>query len=161
MTSLYDLDQEFKKLLYKDELTDDDLIAIDNVKGLIEDKIVSYACVIQEMKSKRMGTICAINDANDKLTRICQNIEKLEKRVTDYMITNGVSKIDKHPLFDVKIQKNRTSVDDYNHDEIPEEYWKKKEMLTVDKTKIKEDIENLGLIIPGVRLVNKLVLKIG
>ena len=161
MTSLYNLDQEYKKLLYKDELTDDDLIAIENLNGLIEDKIVSYACVIQELKEKYEATFMAIELANKKLSRIGKNIEKLEERVTNYFVANGIRKIDKHPLFDVSIQKNRASVDDYKRDEIPIEYWRKKEMMIIDKTKIKEDIENLGVVIPGARLVNKLILKIG
>jgi regulator of replication initiation timing len=161
MTSLFGLDQQFKKLLLQDELTNDDLVAIDNLNGLIEDKIVGYACIIQEMKDKYEATYNAILNANNKLNRISKNIEKLEKRVMEYLTENGIAKIDKHPLFDVYIKKNRTSVDDYNHSEIPEKYWKKKETLAIDKTKIKEDIENLGLIIPGARLINKLILKIG
>jgi hypothetical protein len=35
-----------------------------------------------------------------------------------------------------------------------------KETLSLDKKRIKEDIEQNGLVIPGVRLVRKIVLKI-
>ena len=161
MTSLYDLDSKYKALLYKEELTDADLAEIDSLSGLIEDKIVAYACVIQELKAKQMATLHAITHANDKLHRIMTNLEKIEKRVTDYFIANNMTHVDKHPLFDVRLRKNPISVDDYNRAEIPSEYWSKKEMLTVNKTKIREDIENLGLVIPGARLVNKLTLKIG
>lgn len=161
MTSLYDLDQQYKQLLYKEELTDDDLAEIDNVSGLIEDKVIAYACVIEELKAKMAMTEHAIDMANDKLDRIGNNVEKLEKRITDYLVNNGITKIDKHPVFDVKIQQNRSSVDVHNQDEIPVEYWKTNEVKVLNKTKIKEDIENLGLVIPGVRLTKKMVLKIG
>jgi len=160
MTSLYDLDQEFKKLVYQDELTDDDLIAIDKLHGLIEDKIVSYACVIRELKGKQAETEKAIIDATVKLKRISDKIEKLEIRIQQYMTANGIRKIDKHPLFDVTVHTNRSSVDDYSREEIPSQYWKKKEMLSLDKEKIKSEIE-MGVLIPGARLINKIAVKIG
>lgn len=161
MTSLYELDQYYKKLLFKEELTDDDLAEIEHAAGLIEDKIISYACVIEELKAKRSMTENAIDMANEKLDRISTNIDKLEKRITEVLINNGISKIDKHPLFDVKIKQNRASVDVQNQDEIPVEYWKTNQVRVLDKTKIREDIENLGLVIPGVKLTKKMVLKIG
>lgn len=161
MTSLYELDNRYKKLVYKDELTDDDLAEIDNLGGLIEDKIVAYACVINEFKDKLDASERAMQMVCDKQERIGNTIEKLEKRVADYLVNNGITKIDKHPIFDVKLQKNRTSVDVYNRDQVPAEYWKTNEVMVLDKGKIKEDIENLGLVIPGAKLINKLVLKIG
>lgn len=161
MTSLYNLSQEYQKLLYKDEFTDDDMLAIDNMNGLLEDKIVSCACVIRELKSKKVAVDDAIKIAKDKGDRIQANLDKLEKRVLDTLKENNIQKVDKHPLFDVFLQKNRTSVDDYDQSLIPAEYWNIKESYVLDKIKIKEDIENLGVILPGVRLINKVVLKIG
>ncbi len=161
MTSLYDLNQEYQKLLTKDEFTDADMAAIDNMHGLIEDKVVSCACVIRELKAKKLATDEAIKLAKDKSDRIQANINKLEHRVLTTLKENQIERIDKHPLFDVTLQTNRASVDDYDHSVIPAEYWKLKETYTLDKIKVKEDIEELGLVLPGVRLINKVVLKIG
>lgn len=160
MSSLYNLTAEYQNLLAKDEYSDLDLMELDKLYENIEDRIVYYAGVIQELRGKLAATSVAIQLAQEKKRRIEANIGRLEQYVTASMIANGLVCVDKSPLFDVKVKNNPVSVDDFEPQAIPEEYWIKKEELHLDKKKVKEDIENLGLVIPGVRLQRKVSLSI-
>lgn len=160
MSSLYNLTAEYQALLGKDEYSDLDLMELDKLHGDIEDRVVYYAKVIKELDGKLAMTENAIRDAQEKKKRIIANIERLEQYVTAAMISNNLAKVDKCPLFDVKIRNNPPSVDDYDTTVIPEEYWVHKDVMSLDKKKVKEDIENLGLVIPGVQLVRKVSLLI-
>lgn len=160
MSSLYNLSAEYQALLAKDEYTDLDLMELDKLHANIEDRVVHYAGVIQELESKLAATKVAITNATDKKRRIEANIARLEEYVTAAMIANSLTCIDKSPLFDVKVRNNSPSVDDYQREVIPAEYWVTKYELQLDKNKIKDDIVNLGLVIPGVKLVRKVSLQI-
>lgn len=159
MTSLWQLSNDYQRLLMKDEFTSEDLAAIDAQHGFLEDKAISCACVINELKSKLFLTQEAIKIAEDKKHRIQANIDSLEEYVLDSLVKNNIEIIDKHPLFDVRVRYNRAAVEDYEPQEIPSEYWIKKESISLDKKHIKEDISN-GVVVPGARLVKKAVLKI-
>lgn len=159
MTSLYNLSQEYQKFLSMDEFEEADLIALDFLQGAIEDKVVNCACVLQELKGKQAHTEAAIKIAQYKSERLQHNIDRLETYVLESLINNKIDKVDKHPLFDVKVQTNRISVDDFEKDKIPEKYWTKKETLTLNRTKVREDIEQ-EIEVPGARLIRKKVLKI-
>lgn len=160
MTSLYHLSQEYQKLLSQDEFEDEDMLALDNIHMAIEDKVINCACILQELKGKQANTDAAIKIAKYKSERLKHNIDRLETYVLESLINNKIDKVDKHPLFDIKVQTNRVAVDDYDQTKIPEKYWTKKETFTIDKIKIKEDIESLNIEIPGARLIRKKVLKI-
>lgn len=160
MSSLYNLTAEYQALLAKDEYTDLDMMELDKLHDNIEDRIVHYAGVIQELRGKLGLTQMAIQSAQDKKRRIESNISRLEEYITATMVSNNLTCIDKSPLFDVKVRRNPASVDDYEPNEIPEEYWVQKTEMHLDKKKVKDDIENLGLIIPGVRLQRKVSLQI-
>ena len=160
MTSLYNLTAEYQELLRKEEMTDDDIKAIEEKFASIEDKGVQYAFVIKELEGKLSVTKDAIAMAQAKRDRIEANIEKLKSHLVYNMQHNKIDVIDRCPLFDIKLRHNAPSVEDYDVDAIPVEYFNKKETLSLDKKRVKEDIENLGLIIPGVRLVRKVSLQI-
>jgi chromosome segregation ATPase len=160
MSNLYNLTAEYQRLIAQDEYTEADLIALDGLHQTIEDRAIHYAYVIKELSMKLAGTQEAINDARAKKDKLEKNIAKIEQYILDTMVNNKMDKIDKCPYFDIKVRHNPVSVDDYDHDTLPSEYWVKKESVMVDKKKIKDDIENLGLVIPGARLVRKVSLQI-
>lgn len=159
MTSLWQLSNDYQSLLDKDEFLPEDLERIDNLHGLIEDKAISCAFVISELKSKLFLTNEAIKIAEDKRKRLESNIHYLEKYVLESLVKNKIDKIDKHPLFDINVRYNRASVEDYEPYNIPQEYWIRKESIALDKKRIKDDIDN-GVIVPGARLIKKATLKI-
>ncbi|HLX52374.1 MAG TPA: siphovirus Gp157 family protein, partial [Aquella sp.] len=55
------------------------------------------------------------------------------------------------PNFVVKLKKCPVSVDVFNEQELPNEYKKSKEVISIDKMKIKEEIQ-AGVVIPGAQL---------
>lgn len=160
MTSLYNLTAEYQELLRKEELTDADLKAIDEKFADIEDKGVQYAFVIKEMEAKLALTEDMIKMAQAKKKRLEGNLDRVKANLVYNMVCNKIEHIDRCPLFDIKIRHNAPAVEDYDPDAIPVEYFNKKETLTLDKKRVKEDIENLGLVIPGVRLVRGISLQI-
>ncbi len=160
MSSLYNMTAEYQALLAKEDFNDIDLIELDKLHDNIEDRIVYYGGVIQEMKAKLAATQMAIQIASEKRKRIEGCINRLEEYVIASMIHNKITSVEKSPLFDIKVRHNPVSVDDYEPKCIPQEYWITKQELQLDKKKVKEDIENLGLVIPGVRLQRKVSLSI-
>lgn len=159
MPSLYNLSAEYQKLLEKEEYTAVDLMEIDKLHDTIQDRIVYYANIIQDLRADLAGVKSAIESAVDKKQRIQTNINRLEEYITATMISSNITLVDNSPFFDVKMRNNPVSVDDYAPTEIPEKYWVKKEEFQLDKNKVKEDIES-GVEIPGVRLQRKVSLQI-
>lgn len=160
MTSLYALTADYQRLFAKEELDENDLASLDALHKTIEDRAIYYAMCISELKGKAMASKEAIKVGQDKLARLNSKITQLEAYVLDTLVHNAIELIDKHPLFDIKVKVNPVSVEAYETELIPTDYWIKKEEFTLDKKKVKDDIENLGLVIPGVRLTRKIVLKI-
>jgi len=160
MTNLYNLTTEYQRLLAQDDYSDDDLKSLDSLHKTIEDRAVHYAYIIKELEGKLSATQDAIKTASEKKQRLQKNIERLEAYILDGLKVANIDFIDKDPMFDIKVKSNPPSVDDYEPTDIPIEYFVKKETLSLDKKKVKEDIENLGLVIPGVRLVRKVSLQI-
>lgn len=159
MTSLYNLTKEYRELLSKEELTDEDILAISSRQGEIEDKVIQCAYVIRELEADVAHCESAIKIAQGKKKRLANNLERLEEYVLDAMQNNNLTMVDKEPLFDVKIKTNPASVDDYEPVDIPKEYWVHTTKVSLDRNKVKDDIKN-GVVIPGARLINKKVLKI-
>lgn len=161
MTSLYQLSADYQRLINQDELGDNELALLDQLHTTIEDRVIHYAMAINELKGKFAATKEAVKIAQDKARRLDNNILRIEKYVLETLINNGIEKIDKHPAFDITIRLNPVAVDDYDPQQIPMEYWVKKEVLSLDKKRVKEDIENLGLVIPGAKLTRNVSLRIG
>jgi hypothetical protein len=161
MTSLYQLTAEYQRLINQDELDADALVALDTLHTNIEDRIIYKAMAINELKGKLAATNEFIKIAEAKEMRLITNIMRLEQYVLDTMVSNAIEKIDKHPAFDVSVKLNPVAVQAYDQDAIPDEYWVKKEEFSLDKKKIKDDITNLGLVIPGANLTRKVSLRIG
>ena len=160
MTSLYNMTAEYQQLLSKDEFTDLDMMEIDKLHNNIEDRIIYYGGIIQDLKAKLFSTQLAIQTATDKKNKIQTNINRIEEYIIANMFSSDLSCVDKSPYFDIKLRNNPISVDAYEPTSIPQEYWIKKEEYQLDKKKVKEDIENLGLVIPGVKLQRKVSLQI-
>ncbi len=160
MSSLYNLSAEYQALLNKDEVTDLDLLELDKLHSDIEDRVVYYAGLIQELEGKVASTKVAITNATEKKRRIEANIARLEEYVTATMISSNITKVDKSPYFDVKVRHNPPSVEVEQQEEIPAEYFSHVTEIRLDKKRVKEDIENLGLVIPGVKLIRKVSLQI-
>src|SRR5258708_1644834 len=142
MSSLYHLNKEYRLLLSKDEYDDNDMAQLDDLHDQIEDKAVQCAYVIKELEGQLAMTDAAIKGAQDKKKRLENNVHSLKEYVLHTMMMNHIEKIDKDPLFDIKVRHNPPSVDDFDPAAIPVEYWVKKELVTLDKKKVKEDIES-------------------
>lgn len=160
MSSLYGLTAEYQALLAKEEFTLVDLMELDKLHDNIEDRVVHYASVIKELEAKLAATKIVIQDATEKKRRIEANIERLEEYVTAAMVTSNLTKVDKSPMFDVTVRNNPPSVMVEQEEEIPREYFSHVTQITLDKKRVKEDIEKLGVVIPGVKLVRKISLQI-
>lgn len=160
MSSLYSMTVDYQQLLNKEELDNDDLQKLDALHDSIEDRIVNKAYLRQHLQGLLNATKEAISTAQEKAKRLAANIEKIDNYVLDAMVANNIDKVDKSPMFDVIKRTNPVSVSIEEIEAIPDEYFNKTETLSLDKKRVKEDIENLGLVIPGVKLVRKISLQI-
>lgn len=93
----------------------------------------------------------AIAKAKLELQRREERLDKIMKPFQDYLITNmarqGITEIS-CPEFVIKLKKCPWSTEIINEEFIPEKYKKHKDVVTLDRLKIKEDIL-AGVDIPG------------
>ena len=144
MTTLYELTQDFKKAQIELEELDDAQCAIDTLEALkmpLEEKALNVAKVIRNMD----GDIDAIKDAIKQMQARVKSLENKRDSVTRYLKDNmeaaGISKLS-CPYFELAIVKNPAKVVILDDEAVPDEYKKVKEVVTVDKTAIKQVLKD-------------------
>lgn len=147
MSSLYELKNEYLQL--KEMLEDDSIdeqVILDTMEGIdyeIEIKADNYARIIQELKGQIGMIESEIIRLKDKRNKLIDNIEKLEDNLQKAMVETGKTKF-KTDLFSFSIQKHGGFIPvvlDKDIDNIPKKYIKTKELRTINKDAIREDLE--------------------
>jgi hypothetical protein len=156
MSALYVIAQAFRA--DADKLADLDLdpqTLIDTIEGMsgdLETKVQNTLFVSRNLES----TADAIDAAAAAMTARSKAIKAraiaLKKGVFDAMLFTGVTKIE-GPYFRLTIQNNPPSVDVFEIDTVPEEYFTQPPTppKVLDKTAIKNAIKG-GAEVPGAKL---------
>lgn len=164
MTALYQLSQNYYQAL--DYLTDpendiDTQTTLDTLEGLdgeIDDKIISVAKMIVMLDHDAEG----IKAVAKKQAERAKALEQKASWLRDYL-KNNMLRIDhlkvENSEISVKLANTPPAVKVVDESLIPEEFWRTKTELTVDKAGIKEVI-NSGNHVPGVELVSSYSVRI-
>ena len=154
--NLFEISNEYQAVLSETfdhetgEVNETSLAKLDELTEKIEDKGVAVASFIKNLDAERK----AVEDAKKAMAEREKSLERRAEWLTNYLQTNmercGINEI-KSPYFIVKIKKCPLSVDIQDEKLLPNDYKKVKEITTIDKLKIKDELL-CGVIIPGARL---------
>jgi Gp157 protein len=150
---LYEIAKEYEQII--NELYDDEgnenpqaLAKLEANEIAMEKKAIAIASWIKNMIAEKEAIAEAKRNMYERERSLSKRIDNWKQYIKENMERRGISEI-KCPYFILKIKKNPQSVDDYNFDEIPNEY--KKVSVELDKAKLRLEMMN-GVIIPGARL---------
>lgn len=115
----------------------------------LEEKAQGYEMVARNFEASIPAIDNEIKRLQDMKKAKQARADALRKRVKDTMLTLGIQKIT-CPLFELRIQKNPASVEVYEEDLVPKEYWKTPAPV-IDKTAIKDALK-AGIDVQGARL---------
>lgn len=153
--SLYSINPDFLALLSKDEFDDADMQRLNALSDNERNTIISIAGYIKNIEAEANAIDEAVKNMQARSKALRSKIEFFSYVIKTKMEVLHTDCIDDSPYYQVKLHKNKSRVDIYDEERIPEEYWKVKETKTVSKEKIADDIINLGLVIPGANLVQE------
>lgn len=153
---LYEIANEYQDILEQSfdqetgEVNETALSKLDEIAVQLQDKGIAVASYIKNIDAERK----AIEDAKKAMAEREKKLDKEIDYLTQYLQFNmencGITEI-KSPHFVIKLKKCPLSTDIIDESLIPDEYKKVKEVVSLDKMKIKEEIL-AGVIIPGASL---------
>lgn len=156
MTSLYKMTMQYcdawQQMENMDEL--DELSISDTLESLeipIKEKIINTAYYIKDIESDIEELNRAISDLNERKNKLNNRAENLKNYIKNSMYHVHINEV-KSPLFDVKLRNNPGKINIIDESIIPDEFFNVKELISIDKNKIKERIK-LGEEIPGAELI--------
>lgn len=153
---LFEISGEYQHLLDNlcdpetGEISEQTLVKLDEVGQELDKKCIAVASYIKNIDAERK----AIEEAKRAMAAREAAMDKVVTNLTNYLQTNmertGKTEVS-CPYFAIKIKKCPVSVDVLDEEAVPSEYKKRKEIISVDKMKLREELTN-GVIIPGVAL---------
>jgi hypothetical protein len=153
MTKLYELTTEYEAAFANmvdaetGEVNDLALALLDGLQDDINEKGLAVAAYIRNHDAD----VDALKAEEQRLAGRRKQLESrmswLRSYLLDNMVRCGISEI-KSPYFTIKTKKCPPSVRVMNDADIPQQYIRVKEEVSVDKAKIKQDICN-GVEVPG------------
>lgn len=155
MATLYELTGQYQFLLSLAEDPDTDPQVLDDsleaLSGEIEDKADGYAKVITELKVQRDALKAEKDRIDGRIKSLDKNIDRMNESLKTSMIYTGKTKF-KTSLFSFSVQKNPVHVviDEAYMENIPERYIIRKELQSVDKKQILEDLKNGSVDLDGI-----------
>jgi predicted transcriptional regulator len=161
---LYEIANQYQEVLSEicneetGEINETALVRLEEVKDSIKEKGIAVASFIENIEAEEK----AIDAAIDKMERRKKQLANQSTFLVNYLQSNmercAINEIS-CPYFVVKLRKCPLSVDITDELSIPDEYKKRKEVVSIDKLKIKEEITN-GVVVPGASLKQNLRLEI-
>lgn len=161
---LYEITNEYLNVLNDvcneetGEINEQALARLDEVKDDLKNKGVAIASFIENIEAEEK----AIEEAIQKMQRRKKQLANQSEFLVSYLQTNmercGINEIS-CPYFKVKLKKCPVSVDVFDENSIPDDYKRRKEVISVDKIKIRDEIL-AGVIVPGAALRQNLSLVI-
>lgn len=129
---------------------------LDSINEAIEDKAKNLAKIVKEVEGKAELIDSEIKRLKKRKTSLLNNAKSIEQYLQGEMEKTGKTKI-KGELFDVRIQNNPVSVNVYNENLIPKEFFTPVPP-NLNKNKLKEELKHGD--IPGAELVQTKGLRI-
>ena len=164
--NIYQISEELQKVFHNlDESYDENgeitQEAIDKINSLTcsaQDKCISFASHILNIEAD----LKAIEDVEKDLKKRKERLAKKSNDMREFLKTNmeksHLTEV-KSPIFDLKIKKNPLSVAINNESLIPNEFKKIKKFISIDKSKIRDEILS-GQIVLGAELIQNTRLEI-
>lgn len=153
--NLYKISNSYQGLMYQlnelENISEENLLELDNIKEDFSNKAINVAAYIKNMEAEESAIKEAIFEMKEREKRISGKIESLKKYLTLNLSNCDITEI-KSIQFDIKIKKCPPSVNIINDSFILDEYKSTKEIVSIDKNKIKNDILN-GVIVDGAEIV--------
>lgn len=154
--NLYEISNEYQALL--DDRYDPDtgeflqpaLGRIDEIAEQLEDKAIAVASYIKNLEAEREAIEKAKKNMAERESRLDKRADYLSQYLQSNMERCGITEI-KSPMFVIKLKKCPVSTDILDENMIPNDYKKSKEIVTIDKLKLKEEML-AGVIVPGAAL---------
>ncbi len=153
---LFEIANEYQNILEQTfdqetgEINEQAIALLDEAKDNVKEKGIAVASYIENIEAEEK----AIDAAIDRMERRKKQLSSQSQFLVNYLKSNmercGINEIS-CAYFKVGIKKCPVSVDIFNENEIPNEYKKTKEIINIDKIKIKEEIL-AGVVIPGAAL---------
>lgn len=158
MATLYQLSESYIKVLELAEQLDEEILrdTLDSINEAIEDKAKNLAKIVKEVEGKAELIDSEIKRLKKRKTSLLNNAKSIEQYLQGEMEKTGKTKI-KGELFDVRIQNNPVSVNVYNENLIPKEFFTPVPP-NLNKNKLKEGLKHGD--IPGAELVQTKGLRI-
>jgi seryl-tRNA synthetase len=153
--NLFQISNEYKMVmndaLMADELSEDTVKTLDNLEGLIEDKAVAIASIMKNCELEAEAVRTAIKEMQNRVKKLENKYDWLHDYLRGCLECSSFKEIRKSPHFVIKLKQNPIKVVVDNEELIGDEFKKTKEVKTIDKTAIKNAIEN-GVIVLGAHL---------
>jgi hypothetical protein len=149
--NLYELTDSYLKVLELIENGEEGLEdTLESINDTIELKADGYARIIRNLEGNVTALKTEIDRLTDRKKSIENSIDRLKENLKQAMIQTGKEKI-KTDLFSISVANNPVAVSVINEDLIPRTYFNVKEIVTLDKVRIKDLLKN-GQVIAGVEL---------
>lgn len=163
--SLYEIANKYQEVLSKTfdpetgEVNENAIALLELAELDVKEKSIAVASYIKNMEAERD----AIERAKRNMAEREQALDKRMDYLEDYLQSNmercGIKEIS-CPEFVIRLKKCPWSTEIQNEEFVPDKYKKRKEVVTLDRLKIKEDIL-AGIEIPGaaIKQSNRLEIK--
>lgn len=157
--NLFQLSSQYQQLLDKDEYDSHEMEAIEQLSDNIEDKAIAISHYILNMQYEMEAVTHRQKQMYERARGLKMKIETLENYLRESLQKCKIEKISKSPDFVISVKYNPPSVHIDDEKKLPQDYFKRKEVYTVDKELIKLDIDK-GIDVPGASIVRKTRLEI-
>jgi len=153
---LFEIANEYQALLEQTydpetgEILPQMLDKLGELSATMEDKAVAVASYIKNLDAEREAIAQAKKNMAERESRLDRRADYLTQYLQSNMERCGITEI-KSPLFVIKLKKCPVSTDIIDENIIPDDYKKTKEVVSIDRMKLKEEML-AGVIIPGAGL---------
>lgn len=154
--NLYNISAEYQSILSDTfdhetgEVNEQAVMKLNLITTKIEDKAIAVAGYIKNLDAERK----AIEEAKKNMAERESKLERRAEWLTNYLQSNmercDINEI-KCPQFVIKLKKCPLSTDILDEHVIPDEYKRTKQVITIDKVKVKDGLLS-GISIPGAQL---------
>jgi hypothetical protein len=144
--NIYQVATEYKSfvndMLIKEELDESNIVQFNQLEGMLEDKAIAIASLINNLETEEKNINEAIKEMENRSSRIKKKYKWLKEYLKTALETCGMSEVRKSPYFSIKLKKNPPKVVIKKDEKIDGKYITKIIDLKVNLSLIKQDLEN-------------------
>ena len=161
MKSLFNITAEARELasaLIEGELSEELENALVINQNELQEKSINYAYAIKSIESDIDAIDAEIKRLQALKSSRTNAIDRMKSAVLDALTIYGIEKVTS-PTLNLSVRLNPEAVEIVNEYQIPQEFFKEKVTISIDKTAIKEAIKS-GQEVPGAVINRKSRLEI-